>query len=506
MSTNIAVGSERISKTVGYSIVGVDLKEITPNLPQRVAVLAEANFANQGALSLTPVQITSLSQAATLYGYGSPIYNIVRILKPQPSVGLGGIPIIVYPQAESDSAVAAARDVTPSGTATAAAVHTLVINGREGIDGIRFDFNVALGDQVGELVPKIISSVNAVLGSTVVATDGTGKVTLTAKWKGKTSEGISVTVNTNGKANGMTYGVVSSATGINTPSVTAALNLFGSEWNTIVINSYADDAFAQLEAINGIPDKTSPTGKYTGVIMRPFIALYGDTSADTSTLTNVAARKTQVTNASCPAPNSAGLPMEAAANMAILLGRIAQDSPHLDVSGKSYSDMPIPLDGDIGIMKVYDERDAIVKKGGSTIDLIAGRYQVQDLVTTYNPAGETPPQFRYPRNLMLDFNVRYGYYLLELANVVDKVIANDADTVDVSETVKPKQWKQILSAYADSLAKRALISDPEFMKKSLAVQVNATNPDRLDTNFSYKRTGTVRISATVAEAGFNFGN
>ena len=151
MDTNIAVGSDLISRTVGYAIKKVDLKTASNNLPQRIAVLAEANTANQGALSLEPVEVTSLSQIATLYGYGSPIYNIIRILKPQTTAGVGGVPIIVYPQAAAGGGVAAVRTVTPSGTATAGATNTLTINGRESIDGLRFDYNVATGDTVTEI-------------------------------------------------------------------------------------------------------------------------------------------------------------------------------------------------------------------------------------------------------------------------------------------------------------------------------------------------------------------
>jgi hypothetical protein len=136
---------------------------------------------------------------------------------------------------------------------------------------------------------------------------------------------------------------------------------------------------------------------------------------------------------------------------------------------------------------------------------VAGRYQVQDFVTTYHPLGETPPQFRYCRNLMIDFNVRYGYYLLELINVVDHAIANDNDTVSASNIVKPKQWKAILDGYATSLTSRGLIVDAPFMQDSIDVDISTTNPDRLETFFRYKRSGFARIASTTAEAGFNFG-
>jgi phage tail sheath gpL-like len=271
-----------------------------------------------------------------------------------------------------------------------------------------------------------------------------------------------------------------------------------------VINSYGTvtSIMSALEAFNGIPDPNIPTGRFVGTVMKPFIALTGSVSDDPSAITD--ARLNDVTIAICPAPLSEGLQFEAAANMAVLFSRKSQDSPHLDVAGQSYPDMPVP--DSIGTMADYDERDAIVKKGCSTVDVVAGRYVVQDLVTTYHPTGEIPPQFAYCRNLMLDFNVRYGYYLLELINVVDHAIATDTATVNATNIIKPKQWKQILGKYATDLESRALIARASFMQSSITVDISTSNPDRLETFFRYERTGVARIASTTAEAGFNYGN
>ena len=402
MAISNAVGSERVSRVVGYIITKGNFSNTTPNLPQRIAILGEANAANQGSLDVTPTEITNSQQAGQLYGYGSPIYTMMRILRPNSGSGIGGIPTVVYPQASS-GATAAEREVTPVGTATANGTHTLVINGRKSVDGGKYDFTIASGDNPAAIVAKMITSVNNVLGAPVIATNGTGKIVLTSKWEGLTSEELDVSVDSNGLNLGVTYGVVSSATGAGSPSVVSSLNSFGEDWNTVVINPYGAAAFDDLEAFNGIPDPTSPTGRYTGIIMKPFIALYGDKTDDPSVLTD--SRKIQVTNAACPAPMSKGYDMEAAANMALLFARVAQDTPHLDVNALTYPDMPIPANGDIGSMIDYDFRDSIVKKGSSTVTLNSGRYKIEDFVTTYHPDGENPPQFRYCRNLMLDFNV-----------------------------------------------------------------------------------------------------
>ena len=118
MASN-AVGIERVSRIVGYVIKKGDFRVQSPNLPQRIAVLAEANEANQSGLSTTARQVTSAQQAGSIYGYGSPIHQILRILKPLYGEGVGGIPIIVYPQAKAVSSVAKVIDITPTGTATA---------------------------------------------------------------------------------------------------------------------------------------------------------------------------------------------------------------------------------------------------------------------------------------------------------------------------------------------------------------------------------------------------
>lgn len=498
-----AVGTERVSKIVGYKITKGDFSNSTPNLPQRVALFGEANTANQADLVTTGTEITSAQQAGQLYGYGSPIHAMMRILRPSSGGGIGGIPVIVYAQAEPGGAAAKILEVTATGVATDSGTHTVVIGGRKGLEGTFYDINIVVGDDAAAIHEKIENAVNAVLGSPVTAASTDYECTLTSKWKGLTADGLTVTVDTNNKDLGITYAVTSTQSGSATPSISAALAQFGSNWNTIVINGYGTSTtiMSALEAFNGIPDPTNPTGRYAGIVMKPFIALTGSVAEDPSSITD--ARKDNVTIAICPAPLSAGFHYEAAANMCVLFARQAQDNPHLDVQNNYYPDMPTPLS--IGAMDSYENRDSIVKKGCSTVELVSGRYRVCDFVTTYHPIGETPPQFRYCRNIMIDLNVYFGYYLLEEINVIGKAIAADIDIVSVSNVIKPKSWKQIVDAYAASLSNRALIVDPAFMQDSIVVNISTTNPDRLETFFRYKRSGFTRIASTTAEAGFNFG-
>lgn len=498
-----AVGTERISQVVGYKITKGNFSESTPNLPQRVALLGEANTANQADLDTTPKEITSAQQAGKLYGFGSPIYMAMRILRPVNGGGIGGIPVIVYPQEEAVGATAKVLEITPVGVANGNGTHSLKVAGRTGLDGTFYDINIVEGDTASEISSKIEDAINNVLGCPFTAESTEYSASTTSKWKGKTADDLTITVDTGEDDLGITYTVEESQAAAGTPAIADALTAFGNEWNTIVLNTYGtvSNIMTALEQFNGIPDPLNPTGRYTGIIMKPFIAVTGSTVEDPSSITDT--RDADVTIAIAPAPLSAGLPLEAAANMTLLLARQAQDTPHLDVANRSYPDMPVPTS--IGLMADYDERDRIVKKGCSTVDIISGRYAVQDFVTTYHPEGEIPPQFRYVRNIMIDLNIRYGYYLLEQINVVGHVLAADDDLVSASNVIKPKGWKGILSSFFDSLVARALIVTSDFSFESLTVDISSTNPDRFETFYRYKRTGFARIASTTAEAGFNFG-
>jgi phage tail sheath gpL-like len=497
-----AVGSERISTVVGYKVTKGVFSNNTPNLPQRIAIFGEVNTANQIGLTTAPVEITSAQQAGMLFGFGSPIYHAMRILRPINGSGIGGIPTIVYPSLETG--VARKIDMTITGVASKNGTHTVIIAGRSGLDGTNYDVSILVGDTSSMIAQKISDTVNSVLGSPVDAVNTGYDVEFTSKWKGLTSGEITITIDDNGNDLGLTYSTVISQSAAGAPNITASLALIGNDWVTTIVNCYGMNTTIMdaLELFNGIPDVTNPTGRYATTVTKPFIALTGSTDDDPSGTTND--RLNDVTVAICPAPGSSGFTFEAAANMAYLFATISQNNPNLDVSGENYPDMPTPTT--IGSMADYNNRDLFVKRGCSTVDLVAGKYKVKDFVTTYHPIGENPPQYRYCRNLLIDFNIRFGYYLLEELNVIGHSVANDSDIVSAQKVIKPKIWKGILFGYADNLADRGLISDVGFTKSSITVELSSVNPDRFETFFRYKRSSFVRIASTTVEAGFNSGN
>lgn len=507
MSTiSTAVGLDRISRVSGYNVKRGVFNNDTQNLPQLIAVFGEANTANQSGLTVAKREVTSAVEAAELYGYGSPIHSIMRVLRPtNGSDGVGGIPTIVFPQISDAGASATTRVWNVTGTATANATHKIIVNGRTSLDYQEYSFSVAIGDTATVVAGKIKDAVNGVLSAPCSGANIAGVVTFTSKWEGATSAELSISLSYEGNAAGVSYAQTSSTDGAGSVSLVDSLSQFGDDWYTMVVNPYGEDYLATFEAFNGVPNDTAPTGRYSGLIYKPFCAYFGSTLSDKddlATITDDSGRVGQVTNVLCPAPNSLGFTWEAAANVVSLASVVFQNNPNLDVNNLAYPDMPVPSSLDSGDFKDYNNRDFLVKKGCSTVILKNGAFVIQDLVTTYHPAGEVPLQYSYPRNLNIDWNASDAYRTLETLYLKDKTLVADNQLVDVDGCIKPREWKGIVYDLFDDLAEKALINDPSFSKASLRVQISATNPNRFETAFSYKRTGIARIESTTASAGF----
>lgn len=506
MSTiSSAVGLDRISRVSGYNITKGFFNRETQNLPQIIAVFGEANTANQMGLTTTKVEVTSAKEAAELFGYGSPIHRQISILRPSGSDGVGGIPTVVFPQITDEAATETTREFTVVGTATKNTTHSLVVNGRYNLDFKPYSYDVVVGDTATMVATKMRNAINGVLGAPATASRTDGVVTFTSKWKGATSAELQISIDLGNESAGLSYSQTDSSNGAGTVDLAPSLAQFGDDWYTMVLNPYGYAQLSVLEQFNGLPNDVNPTGRYSGLVFKPFCAYFGSTESDKEDLADItddADRVEQVTNVLCPAPNSNGFSFEAAANVVALASVVFQYTPHLDVNNLSYPDMPTPSDGNIGDMRDYNNRDYLVKRGCSTVMLVNGAYRIQDLVTTYHPEGEVPLLYAYPRTLNIHFNVKDTYITLETLFLRDKTLVSDSQLVDVDGCIKPSEWKGLVFEMFDNIAQKALINDVAFSKESLQVQISSTNPNRFETAFNYKTTGIARIESTTVKAGF----
>lgn len=512
MAISTGIDLTRVSRVVGYKLKKANFDPDTPYLPQRIVVFGEANTANQSEVTEGEAfEFINAKEVGDKFGYGSPLHQQARILRPVSGNPLGGIPTVIFPQAEAGAATATVIKigVAVATTVTENATHKIFISGRDGIDGTSYDFNVVVGEVQADVTAKIIDAISNVLGSPVTAALNVTDIDCTTKWAGVTSAEVNISFDVGDKPAGIVYSEVSKVDGTGAASLTATLasSAFTSKWNTIATNPYGSAQFSALETYNGIPDPDNPTGRYSPDDFKPMVALYGSVLTDKDAvvaITNAAARQDQVTNVHCPAPGSDAHTWEAAANMALISASIMQNTPHLDNSAQSYFDMPVPTDDDIGDFASYDARDYMIKRGSSTVLLESGKFTVQDFVTTYAPDGENPPKFRFVRDLNVDWNIAFGWILIMQRDIQDKAILPDNNPSRVTGTITPKQVNQLLRSFITDKASEALIADVDFSEDSILVEINESNPARLDIFFRYKRTSTAHIVSTDAEVDFNY--
>ena len=337
MSTLIsnAMPSNAVAAILGYKLETADFSKSTPNLPMRIAILAEANT-SKSLVDFSKFSFTSLKAVADKFGSGGVAYLVARVLRPMSGGGLAGIPIDIFPVEPNAGQTATVKTLTITGTATAAVKHTALIAGHDNIDGQYFSVNIASGDTPTVIAGKYVTAINNVVGSPVTATNSAGVVTLTTKWTGISSV-YDLSISTGLNAGGVSYAISTNA-GTGTGKVSEALARFENTWYTIVINPYGADSsvLTTLEAFNGKPDPDAPTGRYAFNVFKPFISFFSKSTLDPITDVVLSSRASEVTNCSCPAPNVTHFPFEVAADVARVVAKTANDYPHQDYIDKKY--------------------------------------------------------------------------------------------------------------------------------------------------------------------------
>ncbi len=107
MAISSAVDASAVARVVGIKTIFRDLRGGgILFLPQRLAVVGQGSSAS--TYDTTKRQVTSATEAATLYGFGSPIHLAVLQLLPVNGDGVGTIPVTVYPLEDDGSGVASA--------------------------------------------------------------------------------------------------------------------------------------------------------------------------------------------------------------------------------------------------------------------------------------------------------------------------------------------------------------------------------------------------------------
>ena len=499
MAISSAIDFDTVTAVAGYAVEISQEGVKAGNLPQRIHIYGEMSSDVQ---STAPVYLntTSCDAVGKAFGYNSPLYAMARILRPKSGSILGSIPTVFYGIKEAVGSVAFSKEIDITGTATGNKTHYLRINGRTSMDGIPYAFTVNKNDTGAVVAQKMVDAVNAAKGCPIKGSALTATFKGTAGWKGSTSNEVTFSVDTDGDSVGMTYTTGDIVAGAGVGSLATALPLMGDMWATLVVNGLGNTAgvLDSLEDFNG--NIVSKTGRYKADVWKPFIAFTGTDKDTLSELeTAFGDRGEEMTNCIVSAPNFQNFTFETAATAVYYYGKIAQNAPAEDVYGNKglniWSELVPPADMVIGDFEDSDMRDRIVKAGFSTMKITNNKFEIMDLVTTRNvpEQSQTDMDYRWVRNLMVIFNLKYSHKYLADIFVKGKIITSNTNPFPPKNSISPNRWQTILElSYFPPLVDRGLING----YSDLQVGIGETNPNRFEDAFTAYITGIARVQST----------
>lgn len=459
-------------------------------LEQKIAVLVEANTDRQTEAAQDGGMLTPLTskEVAVLYGYGSPAHLVAKMFFDNLNVD---VPVKFFFVPEDGAGTVTQVVLTGTG-ATVTKTGTLVLN----INGELLATTLEKDDTLAEVLVKIKTAINAEINLPCLVSTATPTtdIEIDSKWKGQTTAELTVTVFSN-DSEGITFAEV------NTPGTgqvipTTQLAKFLNDWYPHVLNCLGDGIseaiLDELEGFNGTP--AGSNGKYAPENMTPFVAWNGTSESTIATLVALTdARLDEVTNCYLPFPEAQDFTFLNAANELGIFVKKSNGDPKQDIAEDPLSYVTPPEDGDIGDMIAYESRDSLVDAGCSTVNFRENNYYAMDLLTTYHPAGETDPIFRYVRDLMLTFNLIDQFKKFN-AKQKNKTIAPNA--LPSSRITNPELYRAgILNEIIKRFAEAGYIADFDYAKENLDVGINPSNAGRFDVLSPNLITSLLRIVA-----------
>jgi len=493
MAISTAVDASAVARVLGIKTIFKDRRAGgVLFLPQRLAIIGQG--ASAAVYSNVKAQVTSALEAATLYGFGSPIHLAMLQLKPANGDGVGTIPVTIYALDDAAGSVAAAGALTPSGAVTKAGEFRVKIN-----NILSASFSVAVGDSVATIVTAATAAIAAELNLPMLATDSTTKVDLTAKWKGISGNDLQVEVQ-GPTDTGVTWAVVQPAGGLVNPDVQPALDQVGNVWETMILNCLNISDTTALDAYSNFGE-----GRWGALIRKPLVVMSGNNEVSRATATTLTdSRKTDRVNVQLVAPGSNDLPFVIAARQLARIAVLANNNPPHDYGSQQATGL---IPGADGSQWDYADRDAAVKAGSSTIEVRDGVVNISDVVTMYHPTGDPLPAYRYVvdivrlQNVIFNLDLEFGSSEWDGAPLIP-----DADPTVNPLAKKPKTARAAAGLITDSLGLEAIISDAATTKANTLAEIDAGNPKRLNMVVPVQLSGNTNIKSIDLEFGFFFGS
>lgn len=483
-----------VAQTAVARVIGIDVNFKDFNLGKAVYLPQRLTMIGQGSSAVTydgeKTLLNSAVDAGEKFGYGSPIHLAARQFFPDNGDGIKGIPISVIGVDDDDSGVAAAGDLTATGTATAQGVCYVKIGG---IQSNTISF--AVGDAAAAIAADLKAAIDAIVnmpalsGALSVAT-----IPLTSKWKGESANDITIEFFAT-QDTGIVFSSTAFASGAVNPDIDPALLKIGDVWESMILNLLNYDDTATLAKY-----ATWNEGRWIGTIRRPAVVGVGCVANFATRTAISSARTTDRTNFLIQNTGSKELPFAIAARGFVknILQR-ANDTITQNYNGS----MTGLVAGDDTAQEDDTTKDNAVKLGAST-NAKVDTYATQDNIVTFYTGNKS--EYRYVRDIVLLQNISFNQDVILVGLSANPLFPDTTATTDPN-AVKPKTLKTLFKRLATDLAegKRGILAEKEFTIDNMEASISSTNAKRLDGRFPCKISGTAEIISVDVDWGFYFG-
>lgn len=170
----------------------------------------------------------------------------------------------------------------------------------------------------------------------------------------------------------------------------------------------------------------------------------------------------------------------------------------------------VQIVGDFGDLRKlsYAERDRLLKAGYPNLRMKAdGSYVIDDLTTFYHPVGYSNPLYRFDRDVTVVANIAYDlmYTFRDTEAWKSIVIVAENDTTVNPAARSLKDVKAAVNARIGLLGLAGLIANYAEAQKQTQVEIDSSNPNRININPKFEITGVGRIYDITNFIGFYFG-
>lgn len=437
-----------------------------PVVPHKALIVAP-RLAAGAVAALTPTRILSALAGEQACGRGSLGAAMIAAFKkanPYTELWMVGI-------AEAGGGVAATGTFTVTGPATAAGTLNVYIGGQ------RIQVAIANGDVQNTIATALGAAINADTSLPVTAGVAANVVTVTARYKGETGNAVDLRLNYNfGDATpaGVAVAIVAMSAGATNPDIDTALAALGDTQYHTVVTPFTDASnLTKLEA--------ELDARWGGMVMKEghgFAAVAG-THAAISTV--VSARNSPLTS-------MIGVQKSPTAPWVLASVLAAIDAN--EASNPSSTNRPrqtLVLPGVLPPSEVdrytRDERQSHLEEGVATFVVDdGGLCRIERVVTTYKTSGGVPDTAYQDIEIMralayLRFDVRV---LMALRFPRYKLAADGTDIPPGQPVITPKGIRDQLIARFQDWQAVSLVEDIEQFKTDLLVEIDGTDPNRVN--------------------------